>query len=62
MSLDFAQGIEIRENEPLSRHSSFKIGGNAKYAVFPKSRDELIEVLKGVQNCRYKYRTERPTG
>ena len=56
MSLDFASKIEIRENEPLSRHSSFKIGGNAKIAVFPKSRDELIEVLKGVQNCRYKYR------
>ena len=56
MSLDFIQDIEIRENEPLSKHSSFKIGGNAKYAVFPKSREELIAVLKGVQNCRYKYR------
>ncbi|MBE6584619.1 MAG: UDP-N-acetylmuramate dehydrogenase [Ruminococcaceae bacterium] len=33
--------IEIRENESLSRHSSFRIGGDAKYAFFPKDKSEL---------------------
>ena len=53
--LDF-NGIETRENEPLSKHSTFKIGGNAKISVFPKSTEEMISVLKAVQNCNYKYK------
>jgi UDP-N-acetylmuramate dehydrogenase len=53
--LDF-NGIEIRENEPLSKHSSFKIGGYVKIAVFPKSIDELVFVLKSLKNCNYKYK------
>lgn len=48
--------IEMRENEPLSKHSTFKIGGAAKYAVFPKSTDELVSVLKAVKGCNYKYK------
>lgn len=53
--LDF-NGIEIRENEPLSKHSTFRIGGDAKFAVFPKSTNELINVLKTLKNCNYKYK------
>ena len=49
-------GIEIRENEPLAKHSTFKIGGAAKIAVFPKSTDELVSVLRKVKNCNYKYK------
>ncbi len=55
MTPDFDSSIEIRENEPLSKHSSFKIGGPAKIAVFPKTRDELVEVLRSVKSCKYKY-------
>lgn len=50
------KAIEIRENEPLSKHSSFKIGGPAKFAVFPKSVNELVSVLKTADNCNYKYK------
>ena len=53
--LDF-NGIEIRENEPLSKHSTFKIGGEAKIAVLPKNTDELVYVLKALKNCSYKYK------
>ena len=53
--LDF-NGIEIRENEPLSKHSTFKIGGDAKIAVFPKNIEELVSVLKAAKNCNYKYK------
>ena len=53
--LDFC-GIEIKENEPLAKHSSFKIGGPAKIAVFPKNTDELVSVLKSIKNCNYKYK------
>lgn len=40
------QNIEYRFEEPLSRHTSFKIGGNAEVMVFPKTAMELAEVMK----------------
>ncbi len=43
--IDFGRDTEVRENEPLSRHSSFRIGGNARYAVLPRSCDELVYAL-----------------
>jgi len=40
--IDFGENIEIKIDEPLSRHSSFRIGGGAEYALFPKTREDLI--------------------
>lgn len=37
--------MEIINNEPLSKHTTFKIGGPAKYFAAPKSIDELSEAL-----------------
>ncbi|MBR4031981.1 MAG: UDP-N-acetylmuramate dehydrogenase [Clostridia bacterium] len=48
MRLDFDNTLEVLENEPLSKHSSFKIGGEARYAIFPKSKDELISAIETV--------------
>lgn len=42
----FQKDIEIRFNEPLSRHTSFRIGGNAEVMAFPKSSEELTQLLK----------------
>lgn len=33
--------LEIRENEPLSRHCSFRIGGPAPLLMLPRTADEL---------------------
>lgn len=41
-NIDFGKDVEIKVNEPLSKHSSFRIGGGAKYALFPQTREELI--------------------
>ena len=38
-------GIEALEQEPLSRHTSFRIGGPAEVMAFPKSIDQLRTVL-----------------
>ena len=38
-------GIEWEQNCPLARHSSFRIGGAADLALFPKSSDELCQAL-----------------
>lgn len=36
----------IFENEPLSSHTSFKIGGNADFLVMPENEEELISLIK----------------
>lgn len=42
----FLPEIELRFQEPMSRHTSFRIGGGAEVMAFPKSREELAQVLK----------------
>lgn len=39
-------GIDLKFSEPMSRHTSFRIGGNAEIMTFPKSADELSTILK----------------
>ena len=42
----FLPSMECRFEEPLSRHTSFRIGGNAEVMVFPKTVEELSEIMK----------------
>ncbi len=46
--------IEFRFGEPLSSHTSFRIGGPAEVMAFPKNADELAEILKmsDVLDCK----------
>jgi len=37
---------ELRFAEPMSRHTSFRIGGEAEAMAFPKTAEELADVLK----------------
>ena len=37
---------ELRYNEPMSMHTSFRIGGCAEVMAFPKTKDQLAEILK----------------
>lgn len=48
-------GISYAENEPMALHTTFKIGGPARLAVFPKSEDEISDVIKKCkeENVRY---------
>lgn len=43
---DFLPGIALRFHEPMSRHTSFRIGGPAEVMAFPKNKEELSELLK----------------
>lgn len=38
--------IKLRFSEPLSKHTSFRIGGPAEVMAFPKSAEELCHILK----------------
>ena len=42
----FFPEIELRFDELLARHTSFRIGGEAEVMAFPKSEDELSALLK----------------
>ena len=42
-------GIEYLQEEPLSRHTSFRIGGPAELMVFPHSTRELARVLRAAK-------------
>ena len=38
--------IKLRFSEPLSKHTSFRIGGPAEVMAFPKNTEELSRILK----------------
>ncbi len=41
----FLPEIELRFDEPMAKHTSFRIGGNAEVMAFPKSEKELAQLL-----------------
>ena len=43
---DLLQGIELRFNEPMAKHTSFRIGGPAEVIAFPSNPEELSKILK----------------
>lgn len=51
----FCGEIELRFDEPMSRHTSFRIGGDAEVMAFPKNRDELSLLLKtsNLLDCKF---------
>ena len=55
MSLVFDPNVNVRENEPLSRYSSFKIGGCAKYVILPQSIKEFLNVIDILKNNKIKH-------
>ena len=38
--------MELRFEEPMAKHTSFRIGGGAEVMAFPKNREELAQILK----------------
>ena len=44
--LDGGAGLDIREREALAAHTSFRIGGPARWMAFPKSVDEVRTLLR----------------
>ena len=39
-------GLELRENEPMSRHTTFRIGGPARLMALPWDRKEVAAVVR----------------
>jgi len=46
---------ELKRNEPLSKHTSFGIGGPADILVYPADREDIIAVLKNIRRQGINY-------
>lgn len=46
-----ALGIELKENESMSAHTTFRIGGPAKLVFYPKTPREAAEVVRLCHAC-----------
>lgn len=42
-------GLELREHEPMSRHTSFRIGGPARLMALPASRKEAVAAVRAAR-------------
>ena len=47
-------GVELRFEEPMAAHTSFRIGGNVEVMAFPKNKEELALILKESALLDYK--------
>ncbi len=54
MELERFRG-EVKRNEPLSRYTSFRIGGPADLLVYPKDRDDLLSLLAELREKKLPY-------
>ncbi len=44
------------ENESMAKHTTYRVGGNAKLFVYPKDKEKLILLLKELRNKNIKYK------
>ena len=51
----FVPEIQLRFYEPMSQHTSFRIGGNVEVMAFPASREELSRLLQvsSLLDCKF---------
>lgn len=43
---DFLPEMELRFDEPMASHTSLRIGGGAEVMAFPRTKEELADILK----------------
>ena len=51
----FLPEVELRFDEPMAKHTSFRIGGGAEVMAFPKTKEELAKLLKtsALLDCKF---------
>jgi len=46
-------GIEYVSNYPMSRFTSLRVGGNADFAIYPSSKEQLLSLMKLLSTIQY---------
>ncbi|ONI38616.1 UDP-N-acetylenolpyruvoylglucosamine reductase [Candidatus Epulonipiscium fishelsonii] len=55
MLQNFLQEDQIKVNEPISKHTTFKIGGKASFWVTPQNFEQLSNIIKLCNNMEVDY-------
>ena len=48
---DYLPDLKVVCDEPMSRHTSFRIGGPARRMAFPATREQLVLLLNFAREC-----------
>lgn len=48
---DYLPDLRVARDEPMSRHTSFRVGGPAKRMAFPGSREQMVLLLSFAREC-----------
>ena len=48
---EYLPGLRVLSEEPMSRHTSFRIGGPARRMALPASREELVLLMHFAREC-----------
>lgn len=51
LTTEYLPDLEIVQDEPMSRHTSFHIGGPAKRMAYPKNGEQVVLLLQFAQDC-----------
>ena len=46
---------DVKENEPMSSHTTYKVGGKCKLYVLPESVEKLVELIEFLKINEIKY-------
>lgn len=52
---DKLNGIIYKENEPMSKHTTFRIGGSARYFITPSNKAQLQQAIMACRECSVPY-------
>lgn len=55
LMIDAIKGISVLEQEPMQKHTTFRIGGAAKYFAMPKNVNEIQTLISYCQNQNISY-------
>ena len=48
---DYLPDLRILQEEPMAKHTSFRVGGPARRMAFPKQGEQLVLLLSMAQEC-----------
>ena len=48
---DYLPDVEVRKEEPMAKHTSFRVGGPAKRMAFPETGEQMVLLLSMAREC-----------
>ena len=48
---DYLPDVNLLKEEPMAKHTSFRVGGPAKRMAFPEKREQLVLLLSMAEEC-----------